>query len=196
MATIGKAEDRMILTWCVLLSAASPCQKMQYGAFLVTTGGRQIGGINGKLVGPADEEIPVSCGTCLRKDVPSGTQHELCYGVHAEQVAMIRTLNLGESCLGGTMYIAGLYAGTTKRFINKVPGFYCTTCARLMRAAGIATVVVPVALKWAIDQGLGPFDMSICPADDWIPVRLTIEEAYASAFAVATGKMDAEGNVL
>ena len=45
-------------------------------------------------------------GECIRikLGIPSGTRHELCYAVHAEQNAIIQAAKLGASVDGATLY--------------------------------------------------------------------------------------------
>ena len=52
----------------------------------------------------------VSCkerGECLRKklNIPSGTRHEVCYAVHAEQNAICQAAKMGFSVDGATIYV-------------------------------------------------------------------------------------------
>ena len=73
----------------------------------------------------------VSCaekGECLRRklNIPSGTRHELCYAVHAEQNAIVQAAKLGISLDGGTLYC------------THQP---CVICAKMIINAGIKRVV-------------------------------------------------------
>lgn len=65
---------------------------------------------------------------CLRrkKNIPSGTQHELCYAIHAEQNAIIQAARLGISIEGATLYC------------THQP---CVICAKMIINAGIVRVV-------------------------------------------------------
>ncbi len=67
-------------------------------------------------------------GECLRikLNIPSGTRHELCYAVHAEQNAIIQAAKLGVSVDGATLYC------THKP---------CTICAKMIINSGINRVV-------------------------------------------------------
>ena len=64
-------------------------------------------------------------GECLRDKlgIPSGTRHELCYAIHAEQNALIQAAKLGVSVEGATLYC------------THQP---CTICSKLIINAGIA----------------------------------------------------------
>ncbi len=73
----------------------------------------------------------VSCmerGECLRQkmNIPSGTRHEVCYAVHAEQNAIIQAARLGISIDGATLYC------------THQP---CSICAKMIINAGINRVV-------------------------------------------------------
>lgn len=65
---------------------------------------------------------------CIRQqsNVESGTRHELCRGVHAEQNAVIQAAYFGVSIKGASIY-------TTN--------YPCTLCAKILVNAGIAEVV-------------------------------------------------------
>ena len=67
-------------------------------------------------------------GECLRRklNIPSGTRHELCYAVHAEQNAIIQAAKLGVSVDGGTIYC------------THQP---CSICGKMIINSGIKRVV-------------------------------------------------------
>ena len=58
-------------------------------------------------------------------NIPSGTMHEQCYAVHAEQNAIIQAGQ--DRCKGATMYIYG-------------HNFICILCKRFIVQAGIKDV--------------------------------------------------------
>ena len=70
----------------------------------------------------------VERGECLRKKlgIPSGTRHEMCYAVHAEQNAIIQAAKLGVNIDGSTLYC------------THQP---CILCAKMIVNAGIVRVV-------------------------------------------------------
>ena len=73
----------------------------------------------------------VSCkdkGECLRKklNIPSGTRHEICFAVHAEQNAIAQAARLGTSVAGATIYV------------THQP---CTICTKMIINAGITKVI-------------------------------------------------------
>ena len=67
-------------------------------------------------------------GECLRikLGIPSGTRHELCYAIHAEQNAIIQAAKLGISIEGATLYCTH---------------YPCTICAKMIVNAGIKRVI-------------------------------------------------------
>jgi len=67
-------------------------------------------------------------GECLRKklNIPSGTRHELCYAVHAEQNAIAQAAKLGVSVQGATLYC------------THQP---CVICAKMIINSGISKVL-------------------------------------------------------
>ena len=67
-------------------------------------------------------------GECLRQKlgIQSGTRHELCYAIHAEQNAIAQAAKLGISVDGATMYC------------THQP---CVICAKLIINSGIKRVV-------------------------------------------------------
>ena len=67
-------------------------------------------------------------GECIRIKlcIPSGTRHELCYAVHAEQNAIIQAAKLGVSVDGATLYC------------THQP---CVICAKMIINAGIKRVI-------------------------------------------------------
>lgn len=67
-------------------------------------------------------------GECMRSrlGIASGTRHELCYAVHAEQNAIIQAAKMGVSLQGATLYC------------THQP---CSICAKMIINSGIARVV-------------------------------------------------------
>ncbi len=95
------------------------------GAIIVKNKRILTTGYNGAPAGLA------SCadrGECLRRklDIPSGTRHELCYAIHAEQNAIIQAAKLGISIDGATLYC------------THQP---CVICAKIIVNAGIDRVM-------------------------------------------------------
>ena len=67
-------------------------------------------------------------GECMRLKlgIPSGTRHELCYAVHAEQNAIIQAARYGINIAGATIYV------------NTQP---CVVCAKMLINAGVKRIV-------------------------------------------------------
>lgn len=67
-------------------------------------------------------------GECLRKklNIPSGTRHEVCYAVHAEQNAICQAAKMGISVEGATIYV------------THQP---CTICTKMIINSGIKKVI-------------------------------------------------------
>ncbi len=104
------------------ISRRSTCMRHNIGAAVVSDKTIVSTGFNG-----APRELP-HCSEigCLRDKlkIPSGTRHEICRGVHAEQNAIIRGDPL--RMVGATMYV------------NAKP---CTICAKMIINSGIKRVV-------------------------------------------------------
>ena len=77
---------------------------------------------------PAGIKTCVERGECLRKKlgIASGTKHEICYAIHAEQNAIIQAAKLGSSIDGATLYC------------THQP---CVICAKMIVNSGISRVV-------------------------------------------------------
>ena len=100
-------------------------QNRKIGAVIVRNKRIVTTGYNGA---PAGIRTCVERGECLREKlgIPSGTRHEICYAVHAEQNAIIQAARLGSSIDGATLYC------------THQP---CVLCAKMIVNAGIKRVV-------------------------------------------------------
>jgi len=100
-------------------------QERRIGAVIVRDKRIMTTGYNGA---PAGIETCVARGECLRKKlgIPSGTRHEICYAVHAEQNAIIQAAKLGVRIEGATLYC------------THQP---CVLCSKMIVNAGIRRVV-------------------------------------------------------
>ncbi len=119
--------DKRFMDLCSTIATWSSCynDNRKIGAIIVRNKRIITTGYNG-----APSGIP-SCrdkGFCLRRklNIPSGTQHELCYGIHAEQNAIIQAAKLGIAIDGATLYC------------THQP---CVICAKLIVNSGISRVV-------------------------------------------------------
>ena len=108
-----------------MVAQRSTCLRRKVGAIAVKDKRILATGYNGA---PAGVKTCVERGECMRKvrGIASGTQHELCYGIHAEQNAIIQAAKLGISIDGATLYC------------THQP---CVICAKMIVNAGIARVV-------------------------------------------------------
>ena len=126
MHTFDKWDKRFvelsqtIATW-------SSCYKegRQVGAVIVRDKRIITTGYNGA---PSGIKSCKEKGECLRikLGIPSGTRHELCYAIHAEQNAIIQAAKLGISIAGATLYCTH---------------YPCTICAKMIVNAGIKRVI-------------------------------------------------------
>ena len=110
----------------VIAGWASCYQKdRKIGAVIVKNKRIVTTGYNGA---PAGIKTCVERGECLRKKlgIASGTKHEICYAIHAEQNAIIQAAKLGSSIEGATLYC------------THQP---CVICAKMIVNSGITRVV-------------------------------------------------------
>lgn len=119
--------DKRFMDMAEVVSSWSSCyqENRHVGAVIVKEKRILTTGYNGAPSGI------VSCaekGECLRRklNIPSGTKHELCYAVHAEQNAIAQAAKLGISVEGATLYC------THKP---------CVICAKMIINSGIRKVV-------------------------------------------------------
>ena len=115
--------DDYFMTITRVVATRSTCLRRHVGAILVKDKRILATGYNGA---PTGLKHCIEVG-CLRKDasIPSGTRHELCRGLHAEQNAIIQAANHGISICGSTLYCT-----------NKP----CVICSKMIINAGIARV--------------------------------------------------------
>ena len=119
--------DRRFLEMARLVSSWSSCyqENRHVGAVIVKDKRIMTTGYNGA---PAGVESCQSKEECLRRklNIPSGTKHELCFAVHAEQNAIAQAAKLGISLDGATLYC------------THQP---CVICCKIIINAGIKRVV-------------------------------------------------------
>lgn len=123
---MNKWDDRM-MDMAKLVSTWSSCYKTNRKVGAVIAKDKRIltTGYNGAGSGISS---CVERGYCLREqmNIPSGTRHEVCYAVHAEQNAIIQAAKLGVSVQGATLYC------------THQP---CSICAKMIINSGINRVV-------------------------------------------------------
>ena len=107
-----------------LVSERSTCLRRAVGAVLVKDKMVLATGYNGAPKGLEHCEVV----GCIRAEmnVPSGTRHELCRGVHAEQNAIIQAAVFGVSIDGACIYITN---------------HPCSVCAKMLINAGIEEII-------------------------------------------------------
>ena len=119
--------DARFMELAEVISGWASCyqQDRKIGAVIVKNKRIVTTGYNGA---PAGIKTCVERGECLRKKlgIASGTKHEICYAIHAEQNAIIQAAKLGSSIDGATLYC------------THQP---CVICAKMIVNAGIARVV-------------------------------------------------------
>lgn len=118
-----------------LISTRATCVKRKVGAIIVKEKQILATGYNG-----APKNHPHCSATgCLRKQLqlPSGANHELCRGLHAEQNAIIQAASCGVSIKGALLYCTFLP---------------CVICAKMILNAGIKKVIF---------SGYYPDDLSV-----------------------------------
>ena len=119
--------DKRFMELAGVISSWASCYKpdRKIGAVIVKNKRIVTTGYNGA---PAGIKTCVERGECLREKlgIASGTHHELCYAVHAEQNAIIQAARLGSSIDGATLYC------------THQP---CVLCAKMIVNSGIRRVV-------------------------------------------------------
>ena len=123
---MDKWDERfMNLTFEVAKWSSCFQENRQVGAVIVKDKRIITTGYNGA---PAGIKSCKDKGECLRKklNIPSGTRHEICYAVHAEQNAIIQAAKLGESVQDATIYV------------THQP---CSICTKMIINSGIKRVI-------------------------------------------------------
>lgn len=118
------SNDQYFMDMAYLVSSRSTCVRRKVGAVIVKDKHILSTGYNGSPKGTRHcEELG-----CIREqqNIPSGTRHELCRGVHAEQNAVAQAAYFGVSVKGATIY-------TTT--------FPCSMCAKILINSGIEEIV-------------------------------------------------------
>jgi dCMP deaminase len=119
--------DSRFMQMCGVISGWASCfqPERKMGSVIVKNKRILTTGYNGA---PAGIKTCMQRGECLRKKmgIASGTRHEICYAIHAEQNAIIQAARLGVSVDGATLYC------------THQP---CSVCAKIIVNAGIRRVV-------------------------------------------------------
>lgn len=117
-------NDAYFMRMAELVSSRSTCLRRKVGAVIIKEKRVLSTGYNGA---PKGLEHCSEVG-CVREqqDVSSGTRHELCRGVHAEQNAVIQAAYFGVSIKGATIYTTA---------------FPCVLCSKILVNAGIEEII-------------------------------------------------------
>jgi len=117
-------NDTYFMEMADLVAKRSTCVRRKVGAVIVKDKRVLTTGYNGSPRGTKHCEE----SGCIREQmkIPSGTRHELCRGVHAEQNAVIQAAYFGISIKDSTVY-------TTT--------FPCSMCAKILINAGVTEIV-------------------------------------------------------
>jgi dCMP deaminase len=106
-----------------MVATRSTCLRRHVGAILVKEKRILATGYNGA---PAGLKHCIEVG-CIREEasIPSGTRHELCRALHAEQNAIVQAAYHGTPIAGSTLYCT-----------NKP----CVICSKMLINAGIERI--------------------------------------------------------
>ena len=118
------SNDEYFMSMAELVSQRSTCVRRRVGAVIVKDKHILSTGYNGSPKGTRHcEELG-----CIREqlNIPSGTRHELCRGVHAEQNAVAQAAYFGVSVKDAMIY-------TTT--------FPCSMCTKILINSGIVEVI-------------------------------------------------------
>ena len=115
--------DHYFMSICDLVATRSTCLRRQVGAILVKDNRILATGYNGA---PSGLRHCLEIG-CLREalKIPSGTRHELCRALHAEQNCLIQAAYHGVSVSGSVLYCTNLP---------------CIICTKMLINAGIMEI--------------------------------------------------------
>lgn len=116
--------DEYFMSIADQVATRSTCLRRQIGAVLVRDKRILATGYNGV---PSGLKHCAEVG-CIREKlgIPSGTQHELCRGLHAEQNTVIQAARYGINIDGATIYCTA---------------HPCVQCTKILLNAGIKTIV-------------------------------------------------------
>ena len=109
--------DEYFMEMAEVAAKRSTCLRRKVGAVIVKNKQILASGYNG---------TPMGLPHCEQFKVPSGKNHELCRGVHAEQNAICQAAFHGVSVKGATIYV------------TNQP---CVVCTKMLINAGIERVV-------------------------------------------------------
>ena len=116
--------DEYFLKIAYLVATRTTCVRREVGSIVVHSNRILTTGYNGA----PDGFTHCAKKGCLREQlkIPSGSRHELCRGVHAEQNAILQAAKFGISLDGAVIYV------TTHP---------CEICAKLIINSGIKKII-------------------------------------------------------
>ena len=114
--------DEYFMEIAIVVAKRSTCLRNQVGALFVKNKRILTTGYNGAPAGLDHCDVV----GCAREGVQSGTRHELCRAVHAEQNAIIQAALHGVSVKGSSLYCTN---------------HPCIICAKMIINAGIRRIV-------------------------------------------------------
>lgn len=120
-----RSWDEYFMAIAHVVASRSVCLRHKIGAVIVNEDKQILStGYNGP---PRGVKHCSARGGCIRdkEDIPSGTRQEYCFGLHAEQNAIVQAAREGIRLLGSSLYC-------TYR--------PCSLCARMIVNAGIRKV--------------------------------------------------------
>ena len=128
-------KDKYYLKIALEIAMRGTCLRRNFGAVVVNRDQIVSTGYCGS---PRHTPNCTDIGKCYREEqgIPAGENYELCRSVHAEMNAIIHAAR--QDLIGGTMYIAGMDAKTSK-VADTMP---CKLCRRFIINSGIRKVVV------------------------------------------------------
>lgn len=135
--------DDYFCKFAQVASTRSSCMRRQVGAIIVKDQDILATGYNGNPTGMKHcDEIG-----CLRDEmkVQSGTRHELCTGLHAEQNAIIQAAKHGTNIKGATLYCTNTPCSICAKMIIQ---------AEIKRVVHIDTYPDPMADKYFKEAGV------------------------------------------
>ncbi len=117
--------DTYFMNMAFMVATRSTCFRRNVGAVIVKDQRILSTGYNGA---PRQVRNCLQLGFCIRmeRNVPSGEQHEICRGAHAEQNAIANAAYSGVAIKGATIYI------------TENP---CSICTKMLMNCGIKKIV-------------------------------------------------------
>lgn len=124
-------EAQKFIDYAISIARYSQCRKSRRGVVIVN---------NNVIIGSGYNSPPNDkpCCKCLREDIHNNLFTELCYGVHAEQQAIIRTLKNGCDLAGSRLFHVKIKNGSA--VISRGPS--CTQCSKNILESGITEIVL------------------------------------------------------